>query len=275
MTDSAASAPDRRPVLVARSMSVGYHGRAVLTGVDAFLVPGASVALVGSNGSGKSTLLRTIAGLIPPVAGALEVLGGEPGSAPRAVAYLNQFHASGFVLPLRAIDVVRMARFDHRGRFRRETAEDHALVDDAMRRMQISHLAAHPLRSLSGGQQQRVYLAQVLARRARLLLLDEPTAGLDAAGREAYLEAMRVERERGAALVTSTHDIGEAVGCDRVMLLARRVIAEGPPARVLTPEHLLETFGISFTRIGDRLIVSEAHHLHDDPTAPGLPPHQH
>ena len=263
---------DPGPVLVARSLSVGYHGRAVLAGIDAFLVPGRSVALLGSNGSGKSTVLRSIAGLVPPIDGVLEVLGGRPGRTPTGIGYLSQFHASGFVLPLRAVDVVRMGRFGLRGRFARASSHDEAMVHDAMARMEVTHLANRPLRSLSGGQQQRVYLAQVLAREARLLVLDEPTAGLDAAGREAYLAAMRAELARGASLVTATHDVGEAMTCDRAMLLARRVIAEGPPARVLTPDNLLRTFGISLTRIDDRLVVTESHHVHD---APGAPPHLH
>ena len=91
------------PVLVARRLSVGYPSRTILTGIDLFVGPGGSVALVGSNGSGKSTLLRTIVGLLPPVAGAIEVLGAPPGGQPRSIAYLSQFHASGFVLPLRAM----------------------------------------------------------------------------------------------------------------------------------------------------------------------------
>lgn len=272
MSDRPDAGDGGRPVLVARSLSVGYDGRAVLSGIDAFLVPGRSVALLGSNGSGKSTLLRTIAGLVPPVDGVVEVLGGRPGSSPDGVGYLSQFHPSGFVLPLRAIDVVRMGRFGLRGRFSRASAHDEETVRTAMERMGVSHLANRPLRSLSGGQQQRVYLAQVLAREAKLLVLDEPTAGLDAAGREAYLAAMQVELGRGAALVTSTHDVGEAVSCDRTMLLARRVIAEGPPSRVLTPDNLLRTFGISLTRIDDRLVVTETHHVHDEP---GTRPHQH
>jgi ABC-type Mn2+/Zn2+ transport system ATPase subunit len=260
------------PIIVARSLAVGYHRRAVLSGIDVRVEPGGSLALVGANGSGKSTLLRSIVGLQPYVSGRLEVLGGPPGCRHAEIAYLSQFHASGFVLPLRAIDVVRMARFDRRGRFRRASPADEAAVRAAMDRMGVAEHADKPLRALSGGQQQRVYLAQVLAREATLIVLDEPTAGLDAAGRDAFLDAMDTERDRGAALITSTHDIGEATRCNRVMLLAGMVVAEGPPNDVLTPDNLLETFGISLARVDDRLQVIEQHHVHHDDRHG---PHQH
>ena len=100
------------------------------------------------------------------------------------------------------------------------------------------------MRSLSGGQLQRVDPAQVLARRADLLVLDEPTAGIDAGGRELYLKAFAEELGRGATIVTATHDIAEAVEYEQVLLLARRVVALGPGRDVLTPDQLMETFGI-------------------------------
>lgn len=259
-------------VVDARGLTVGHHRRAVLSDVDLSVAAGGSVALVGANGSGKSTMLRTLVGLLPRLGGELRVLGGEPGTRPKQLAYLSQFHASGFVLPLRSVDVVRMARFDRRGRFRRASAADERIVTGSMVRMGVDDLARQPLRSLSGGQQQRVYLAQVLAREADLIVLDEPTAGLDAPGREAFLDAMDAERARGAVVITCTHDIGEATRCDRVVLLAGRIVASGPPADVLTPEHLLETFGISLSRVADQLHVAEHHHLHDD-VRHG--PHQH
>ena len=90
-----------------------------------------------------------------------------------------------------------------------------------------------------------------------------PTAGLDVQGRAAYIDALSFERSRGAAIVTATHDVGEASMCDRVMLLAGRVIADGPPNVVMTPENLLETFGIGLTKVGDQLVVTEHHHDHD------------
>jgi ABC-type Mn2+/Zn2+ transport system ATPase subunit len=250
------------PVVVARGLAVGYPHRTVVEGVDLDGVTGSGIALVGSNGSGKSTLLRTLVGLLTPRGGTVEVLGAPPGTTPGEIAYLSQFHDSGFVLPLRAIDVVRMARFDQRGRFARATRADESIVAESMERLGVSHLAQSPLRALSGGQQQRVYLAQVLARQASLLVLDEPTSGLDAAGRELYLAAMAQERARGAVLVTSTHDLGEAVECDRVVLLAGRVVASGTPDEVLTPNNLLATFGVALAQKGDRLIVTDAHHEH-------------
>jgi ABC-type Mn2+/Zn2+ transport system ATPase subunit len=126
------------------------------------------------------------------------------------------------------------------------TGEDHRLVQDGMRRMGIAALSDAPLRTMSGGQQQRTYLAQVLAHRADLIILDEPTAGLDAAGKDAYIHAMKAELARGATLITATHDIQEASTCDLVLLLARRVVGLGPPGEVLTSSALLETFGIVF-----------------------------
>jgi ABC-type Mn2+/Zn2+ transport system ATPase subunit len=246
MTGAPASAPvvASEAIVEARALAVGYPGDPVVTGIDVAVRPGTSLALVGTNGSGKSTLLRTLVGLLRPQGGSLRVLGDEPGRAPARLAYLSQFHPSGFILPLRAIDVVRMARFPNLGLLGRAGTDDHDLVRWAMATMGVDAIAREPLRNLSGGQRQRVYLAQVLARRADLIVLDEPNAGLDAGGRERYLRAFAAELDRGAALVTATHDIGEAIEYDQVMLLARRVVALGPGEEVLTPDRLLETFGI-------------------------------
>lgn len=228
----------------ARDLAVGYRGEVVVPGIDLRVDRGASLALVGTNGSGKSTLIRTLVGLTPPVRGELSVLGQPPGRSPVRVAYLSQFHASGYILPIRAIDVVRMARYPRLGLIGRSSVSDREIVDWALERMDVIDLRGTPMRNLSGGQRQRIYLAKVLAQRADLVVLDEPTAGLDAGGRERYLQAFADELDRGAALVTATHDIGEAVEYDQVLLLARRVVALGPGAEVLTPDRLMETFGI-------------------------------
>jgi ABC-type Mn2+/Zn2+ transport system ATPase subunit len=238
--EGAAGVPVRASALV-----IGYGTEPIVSGLEFSVEPGQALALVGTNGSGKTTLLRTLVGLLPVLAGRLDVFGLQPGRASRRMAYLGQFHAAGYVLPVRVVDVVRMGRFPDRGLFGRMTRADEELVREAMRRMGVEQLADEPLRSLSGGQQQRAYLAQVLARRADLLVLDEPTAGLDAGGRERFEEAMATELARGATMVIATHDIQDASECDLVLALARRVVAFGPPQAVLNPETLLETFGIA------------------------------
>jgi ABC-type Mn2+/Zn2+ transport system ATPase subunit len=256
-----ASLAEGRPTLTsaataieATGLTIGYRDEVVVPGVELSVPAGGSLALVGTNGSGKSTLIRTLVGLLPSLGGTLRVLGAAPGRAPARLAYLSQFHASGMVLPIRAIDVVRMARFPRLGLVGRAGPIDRELVDRAMEAMDVTAYRGRPMRDLSGGQRQRIYLAKALAQQADLIVLDEPTAGLDAGGRERYLEAFAAELRRGAALVTATHDIGEAIEYQQVLLLARRVVALGAGAEVLTPDRLMETFGI---------VISDPHVEHE------------
>ena len=255
-----AAVADDGPRVQAKNLSIGYSGEVIVPDISFELGPGDAFALIGTNGSGKSTLLKTVTGLLPPLGGQLSVFGRPPGTNQKRIAYLGQFHHSGFVLPLRAIDVVRMGRYPAHGLWQRMGHEDDDIVMSAMRTMGIEKLADAPLRSMSGGQQQRTYLAQVLAHRADLIVLDEPTSGLDAGGREVYLHAINDELCRGASLLLATHDIREeAALCRQVMLLAHKVVASGPPDQVLTPEALLEAFGIVVT--GDQhLHVLECQH---------------
>jgi ABC-type Mn2+/Zn2+ transport system ATPase subunit len=250
------------PYIQAKALDIGYANDVVVADISFDLKPAEAIALIGTNGCGKSTLLKTIVGLLPSLKGRLSVFGKPPGSNHSQIAYLGQFHHSGFVLPIRAVDVVRMGRFPLYGLWKRMGRQDDETVFAAMRAMGIEELANSPLRSLSGGQQQRTYIAQVLAHQADLLVLDEPTSGLDAGGRELYLQAVNDELRRGASVIVATHDIQEeAALCHQVMLLARKVVAIGVPRDVLTPEALLKTFGIVIT--GDkRLQVIETKHGH-------------
>jgi ABC-type Mn2+/Zn2+ transport system ATPase subunit len=245
-------------------LDIGYKDETIVKDINFELKKGQAIALIGTNGSGKSTLLRTLVNLLKPVGGHITLFGMPPGSNPRRIAYLGQFHSSGFILPLRAVDVVRMGRFPLHGLLGKMNKTDDDVVFSAMQRMGMEKLANMPLRFLSGGQQQRTYLAQVLAHQADLLVLDEPTAGLDAGGRDLYLQAVNDELSRGASIVSATHDIQEeAAICDQVVLLARKVVAIGPPGEVLTPKALLETFGIVVTGEPKGLTVLEAKHGHD------------
>ncbi|MGA1404477.1 MAG: metal ABC transporter ATP-binding protein, partial [Ilumatobacteraceae bacterium] len=171
--------------ICASHLDVGYGLHTVVRDISLMTAPGDLVALIGTNGSGKSTLLKTLAGILTPMHGTVSVLGGPPGRTPRRVAYLPQHPVSSHTLPLRARDVVAMGRYAHLGLFGRSTARDRSIVDNTMLRTGADGFAEKSLRELSGGQQQRTHLAQVLTRQAEVLLLDEPTAGLDIAGKSA------------------------------------------------------------------------------------------
>ncbi len=239
------STTDDSPSIVATSLAVGFGHRPVVDGVGFTLYPGQMLVLIGTNGSGKSTLLKTLAGLLVAQGGELSVLGEQPGSQPSRVAYLPQHPVSSHTLPLRVEDVVTMGRFARRGLFGRLNGDDRRAVTESMQRTGAADCAQRPLRDLSGGQQQRAHLAQVLARGAEVLLLDEPTAGLDIAGRRLVAELVAEERARGVTVVMATHELGDAETADAVILLAQRVVAQGSPAEVLTDASLREVFGFT------------------------------
>ena len=235
-----------RPVSIhASKLSVGYGIHTVVRDIDMEVAAGDLVALIGTNGSGKSTLLKTLAGMLAPIRGTVSVLSATPGGLPQRVAYLPQHPVSSHTLPLRARDIVGMGRYARLGLFRRPSEADHEAVARAMHRTGTDEFQEMPLRELSGGQQQRTHLAQVLAREADVLLLDEPTAGLDLSGKSAIADIIAQERARGTTVVVATHDLQEAESASAVMLLAQRVIAFGPPSVALRDEHLRECFGFT------------------------------
>jgi ABC-type Mn2+/Zn2+ transport system ATPase subunit len=233
------------PTITAHALSIGYKDETIVSNINFQLMTGQSLALVGTNGSGKTTLLKTLVGLLIPLKGELTILGESPVQSSRRIAYLGQFHSSSFILPLCAIDVVRMGRYAKHGLLGKFNSLDEDLIVDSMKRMGISHLANKPLRALSGGQQQRVYIAQALTCHAEVLVLDEPTSGLDAGAHEIYQQAIHDEMARGASVIVATHDIKDAMDCSLSMLLSRKVIAFGPGSEVITSQALLETFGIT------------------------------
>ena len=226
-------------------LCVGYGKHPVVEGVMLDMHPGELLVLIGTNGSGKSTLLKTLAGLIHPVHGDLHVLGQHAGQLPTRVAYLPQHPVSSHTLPLQVRDVVTMGRFAHLGLFKRTSSSDRDIVSSAMQRTGIDAQANKPIRDLSGGQQQRTHLAQVLAREAEILLLDEPTAGLDINGRKLVAELVAAERARGVTVVMATHELADAEQATSVMLLAQRVVSMGPPQEALRDEYLRECFGFT------------------------------
>lgn len=234
----------------AAELRLAYGDRQALQAYSLDIPAQRITAVIGPNGSGKSSLLDAIAGLLPPRAGRIEAFGHRPCAGRGQVAYALQQTRTDAVIPLTVREVVRMGRYPHRGLFRPLTATDHAAVDDALERLAIGHLARRQLSELSGGERQRVFVAQVLAQRARLILLDEPATALDLPTQRRIAEVLLAERERGNTIVYTTHSVTVAAEADWVVLLAGRVVAAGQPNEVLSVPRLAEAYGNGLTMEG-------------------------
>ncbi|GGV63713.1 ABC transporter ATP-binding protein [Streptomyces longisporoflavus] len=214
-------------------LDAGYPGRPVLRQLSASIPALAMTALVGPNGSGKSTLLGVIAGVIDTTSGQLRYAEGRP------PAFVPQRGAVGDTLPLTARQTVEMGRWQERGLWRRPTHQDHSVVESAMERLGIADLATRQLGELSGGQRQRVLIAQGLAQQSDLLLLDEPTTGLDPEARQRITALLTELVADGTTVVQATHDLEAARSADACLLLSDgRLVGQGPPEQVLTPTAL-------------------------------------
>lgn len=226
------------------ALTVRRAGRIVLSDVDLRAEAGTRTAVIGPNGAGKSTLLRAIAGLVAPTRGTVH-LDSEPAAQRRPdIAFVAQRAEVDFRFPAQVRDVVAMGRHPHRRRLRRATAEDREAVDEAVQRLELTDLVRRPLGALSGGQAQRVLLARALAQRPRLLLLDEPFAGLDVRSMGLLSDAVAAEAARGAVVVVVHHDLA-SVGQqeEQLVVLHGRVIAAGPPQTTLTAQAVGEAYG--------------------------------
>lgn len=253
---------DDAPSVRARGLELRYEDTVALASADLDIPAGSLTAIIGPNGSGKSTLLRAMSGLHEPSAGELTCCGRPPGH--HVAAHVLQTNVVNDALPVTVAEVVRMGRFRQRGAFRRFTAEDRAAVADAMARMEIADLGDRHLDELSGGQRQRVYLAQGLAQSAELLLLDEPVTGLDLNSLDRIAAVLREETDAGRTVVITTHELHTAQAADHVVLVAGRVVAEGPPGQVLDSEHLAEAYGGHLHELpgGELMLDDPTHHRH-------------
>lgn len=251
------------PAVRMRGLGVSYGDQEALHDIDLDFGAGQLVAIIGPNGSGKSSLLSAISGLVRPTAGTLELHGRPANGTRRQVAHVLQTTVANESVPLTVLETVRMGCYGARGPFRRLSADDRAAVDSAIERMRIGDLVSRQLHELSGGQRQRTYVAQGLAQRADVLLLDEPITGLDMVTQETISHVIRDERDAGRCVVLTTHDVGTASTADIAVLLANGVVASGPPSSTLTPELLSRAYGGHVHVLADGTVILDEPHHHD------------
>ncbi len=253
-----------QPAVVAKDL-VLRHGATEALAASSFGLPARGVtAIIGPNGSGKSTVLDAIAGLHEPASGSITVLGTTPAQARSRISFVPQSTKVNDTLPVTVREVVAMGRYASLGLFGRFGAEEKEAVDEALERLDLRAFEHHHIRELSGGQRQRVFVAQGLVQGRELLLLDEPGNALDLVSLEVIRTAVDDERAAGRPVVITTHDLDEARRADHVLLLSNRVVCEGRPTEVLTPEHLAKAYRFHLGEVGGRPHVDDAAH---DPAA--------
>jgi zinc/manganese transport system ATP-binding protein len=242
-------------VLALRGLTVALSGRAILRDVDFSLAAGEFCGLIGANGSGKTTLLRTILGFIKPTQGGVTF--ARDGS--RVIGYVPQRAVLDPFIPVRARDLVALGTDGHRLGFPLPSRARRQRVDEMLELVDATGFANQRVGRLSGGEQQRVLIAHALIRRPRLLLLDEPLAGLDiksAAGIVALLRRIATEEKVGVLL--SAHDMNPLLpAIDRVVYLANGRAASGRTDDVIRTEVLSGLYGhhIDVIRVHGRILV--------------------
>lgn len=225
------------PLVSLRSVTFGYGGAPVLRDVDHVVEANAFTGIVGPSGSGKTSLLRLLLGTEKPQHG---TVARAPGVA---VSYVPQLETVNWNFPVTVGECVLMARKTRR-LLPWATQEEKIEVADVLERLGIAELRSRHIRELSGGQQQRMFIARALLRRPQLLLMDEPTSGVDVATRHEVLHLLDELNQGGLAILLTTHDLnGMAAHLPHLVALNTRVIASGPPQDVIVPDVLERTFG--------------------------------
>jgi zinc transport system ATP-binding protein len=226
------------PVVTVQDVSVELGGRPVLRGIDLTIRAGEVVTLLGANGSGKSTLVRAMLGLVPTARGEVRLFGTPRGRFHdwRRVGFVPQRATAGAGVPATVTEVVTAGRLSRRRPFLPLRRSDREAVRAAIEAVGLTDKAGDSVATLSGGQQQRALIARALAGEPDLLVLDEPTAGVDLQSQQAFADALGGLVDRGATVVLVAHELGPMADLvDRAVVMRDgRVAYDGPPLASFT-----------------------------------------
>jgi zinc transport system ATP-binding protein len=238
---------DTSAVIRLDHLFVAYQDLLALEDVSLTVARGDFLAVIGPNGSGKTTLLKVILGLVRPTRGEARVFGRAPWELRDErwrIGYCPQVLSVDLNFPVRCGEVVLMGRYGRIGLLHRPSAADRGAARRALERVGVADLAERPIARLSGGQRQRVFLARALASEPDLLLLDEPTTGVDVAATESLYELLRGLHEAGITIVVVSHDVGVVASyVDGVACVNRRLVAHGRPEEILASDALEQMYG--------------------------------
>jgi len=237
--------PDDSTAISLEQVDAGYGREVVLAGVDLQIVRGRFTGLLGANGSGKSTLLKTILGILPPMRGRVELMPVE--GRPAVRGYVPQRESLDSIHLFSAVEVALMGVCVRVGPGRRVGAGEKLFARQCLRETGVEDLATRRFSLLSGGQKQRVLIARALVTRPDLLLLDEPTAGLDAAATQSIMELLRrIHAERGLTVLMVNHDLSLMRRyAERVVWIHRGRLAQGDAGGLLSRAKIEEMLDLT------------------------------
>lgn len=256
------------PIIRFSHATFGFPGVTALEDISLEIADGEFVGVIGPNGSGKTTLCRAVLGLLPPRAGHLQIFDcacEDLRCHHRArIGYLPQKGVLDRNFPITVLEAVMMGRYGALGLFRQPNQRDRAIALEALEHVGMQDHRGSALGHLSGGQQQRVLIARALAQQPQVLLLDEPTTGIDITTQHAVLDLIRhLHRDLKLTILLITHDINMIrVYVDRLVLLKTRLYAAGPPDAVLRPDVLQQVYGKELVITEKDLIIVEDYHHH-------------
>jgi len=219
--------------LTITNLSAAYSKQDVVQEINAAAKAGDFIGLVGPNGAGKSCLLKTVAGLIKPSSGTIDIGGNNisalsPKARAKQISYLAQERSAAWPLPVR--DLVALGRAPYRGPLGKLSADDETAIDAALKAAQCTGLQDRQFDRLSGGEQARVYLARALAVGAPVLLTDEPIAALDPYYQLSIMQTLRAQTQQGKTVIAALHDLGLAKQyCSRIWVIEKGTLAEDAP----------------------------------------------